>query len=149
MKLLILTDLEGVGGVVRSDQTKIKTSASEENYFYYQDGRRLLTGEVNAAVQGALDGGATEIVVWDGHGRGFNFVIEDLHPGAEYVIGGGTRQWFPVDASYDRWRLSGATDGGDAQCGARTHAELRRRVLLGQWRGDGRDRPGRRACRHL
>ncbi len=101
MKLLILTDLEGVGGVVRSDQTKIKTSASEENYFYYQDGRRLLTGEVNAAVQGALDGGATEIVVWDGHGRGFNFVIEDLHPGAEYVIGGGTRQWFPVDASYD------------------------------------------------
>ncbi len=107
MKLLVLTDLEGVGGIVRSDQTKIKTLATEENYAYYQEARRLQIGEVNAAVQGALDGGATEIVVWDGHSAGFNFLVEELHPGAEYVIGGGYRgsgsRWMRATRPLPSW----------------------------------------------
>ena len=33
----------------------------------YDESRRLLAGELNAAIEGALAAGATEIVVWDGH----------------------------------------------------------------------------------
>jgi len=107
MKLLILTDMEGIGGIFTTAQTQKKASATEDNYWLYQESRRLQTAEVNAAVQGTLDGGATEIVVWDGHSSGFNFLLEELHPGAEYSIGGGYRQWFPVDASYDAMALVG------------------------------------------
>ena len=57
----------------------------------YEEGRRLYTGEINAAVRGAKAAGATEIVVMDCHGAGegwtFNSLIpEELDPGCEYVV---------------------------------------------------------------
>lgn len=107
MEVLILTDMEGVGGVMTSLQSHTNRTPGNEHFHLHQEARRLLTGEVNAAVQGALDGGATEVVVWDGHSSGFNFIVEDLHPGAEYCIGGGYRQWFPVDASFDAYAMVG------------------------------------------
>jgi len=85
MKIYILTDLEGVGGVVLPDQTMPGGPL-------YAEARHLLTQEVNAAVEGALAGGAAEIVVRDGHGAnaGYNFIFDDLHPGAEYLMGSPT-----------------------------------------------------------
>lgn len=82
MRIYILTDLEGVGGVVHDAQTVPGSPL-------YEDARRLLTHEVNAAIEGALEGGASEIVVRDGHGAngGYNFVFEELHPAAEYIMG--------------------------------------------------------------
>src|SRR5579871_4595973 len=58
----------------------------------YDEGRRLLTAETNAAVRGAKAAGASEIVVIDCHGAGgpysFKSMIPDqLEPGAEYVRG--------------------------------------------------------------
>ena len=55
--IFLITDAEGVGGVCRQDQTDPKD----------QEMRQLLTGEVNAAVDGFFAGGADEVVVWDGH----------------------------------------------------------------------------------
>ena len=81
MKIYICTDLEGISGVTHWDQTREMTTA------LYQHARHLLTQEVNACVQGCLDGGASEVVVMDGHGGGFNFVPDELHPGATYVTG--------------------------------------------------------------
>lgn len=83
MKVYILTDLEGATGVVREEQTRPGTQE-------YLEACRLLTGDVNAAVEGALKGGADEIYVLDGHGArgGFNLIIEELHPAAKYVMGG-------------------------------------------------------------
>ena len=107
MKVLIATDMEGIGGVFTSLQTGKKPSINDEWHWFYQEARRLQTAEVNAAVQGAIDGGAREVVVWDGHSSGSNFAIEDLHPEAEYIIGGGYRQWFPVDKSYQALALVG------------------------------------------
>ena len=57
----------------------------------YEEGRRLYTGEINAAVRGAKAAGATEIVVMDCHGAGegwtFNSLIPDeLDPACEYVV---------------------------------------------------------------
>jgi D-amino peptidase len=80
VKVYIVTDLEGVAGVVHSSQVQPGSP-------FYEEARRLLTGEVNAAVAGALRGGATEVVVNDGHGGGLNLVLEELHEEAKVVLG--------------------------------------------------------------
>jgi len=63
-KIVIMTDLEGVAGVRDSEQW------CGPDGRYYDAAQRLLTLEVNAAIEGFFAGGATEIVVCDGHGRG-------------------------------------------------------------------------------
>ncbi len=82
MKVYILTDLEGVGGVISPNQTF-------EGKPGYERAREWLTHDVNAAVEGALAGGATEVLVLDGHGANgaCNFIYDKLHPGAEYIQG--------------------------------------------------------------
>ena len=77
MRILIVTDLEGVAGVVDKDNwTQLHSK-------YYKKATRLLTMETNAAVQGFLDGGADEVIVLDGHGPGA-VDIELLHDNALY-----------------------------------------------------------------
>ena len=84
MKVHVISDMEGVGGIVKSQQTNAGEAMFEE-------GRKLYTGEINAAVRGAKAAGATEIVVMDCHGAGegysFNSLIpEDLDPACDYVV---------------------------------------------------------------
>jgi len=64
MKIAIITDLEGVAGVVNSNDWIHPESK------YYEQAKVLLTEEVNAAVRGLYDAGATETVVIDAHGPG-------------------------------------------------------------------------------
>lgn len=71
LKILIAADMEGVTGVVHWDQ--VNTSHPEYARF-----RQLMTGDVNAAIRGAIEGGATEVLVSDGHSSGRNIVIEEL-----------------------------------------------------------------------
>jgi D-amino peptidase len=84
MKVYITTDMEGVGGITSWEQVKRESGTP------FEEGRALLTGEVNAAVEGALAGGADEIVVVDGHAAGHNFILEKLHPAARYVSAPGS-----------------------------------------------------------
>jgi D-amino peptidase len=86
MRVFIATDLEGVGGVLLDEQ--VGGSSPE-----YERARHLLTQEVNAAVEGALAGGATEVHVDDGHSSGFNFIYEELHPAARYTMGNPRPEW--------------------------------------------------------
>jgi D-amino peptidase len=84
VRVHVISDMEGVGGIVKSDQTNAGRAMFEE-------GRKLYTGEINAAVGGAKAAGATEIVVMDCHGAGegftFNSLIpEELDPACEYVV---------------------------------------------------------------
>jgi len=83
VKVYVMTDLEGATYVMREEQT---SGQGVE----YEEACRLLTGDVNAAVEGALKGGASEIVVNDLHGArgGFNLVPDLLHEGARYLAGG-------------------------------------------------------------
>ena len=83
MKIYISTDLEGISGVTSFDQTRDRGNPM------FEEARHLLMGDCNAAVQGCLDGGATEIVVMDGHGGGFNFIPSEMHPGATWAPGRG------------------------------------------------------------
>lgn len=86
MLVFIATDLEGVGGVLLDEQVDGSSAA-------YEQARRLLTQEVNAAIEGALAGGATEVLVDDGHASGFNFIYEELHPAARYAMGRSRPEW--------------------------------------------------------
>ena len=86
MKVFIVSDMEGVSGIVKWQQTD---GAKEKRA--YHEGRELYTEEINAAVRGAKSGGATEIVVMDCHGAGeewtFNSLIPDkLDPDCEFVV---------------------------------------------------------------
>ena len=81
MKVYISTDLEGISGVCVFEQTRDRTTN------LYQEARHLLMADITATVNGCLAGGATEVVVLDGHGGGFNFVPELMHSDAFYVTG--------------------------------------------------------------
>ncbi len=64
MKILIMTDMEGCAGVLNHDDWVMRTGP------FYDKGLRLLTMEVNAAIEGFYAEGATEVMVVDGHGQG-------------------------------------------------------------------------------
>ena len=85
MRVYISIDMEGVAGVVHEDQTDPvdPRHAGEYNRF-----RRLMTGEANAAVEGAVAAGATTILVNDSHWQMRNILAEELHPAAELLSGG-------------------------------------------------------------
>lgn len=82
MKIYISTDLEGVCGVYRFEQTREYGKPANI------EARHLLMGEVNAAVCGALDGGAARVVVRDGHDGSKSFIPEELDERAEMIMGG-------------------------------------------------------------
>ncbi|MCW5853046.1 MAG: M55 family metallopeptidase [Anaerolineae bacterium] len=90
MKIYVVCDLEGVAGVIDHRQQCAWDLAKDWFGRYYEQARRLATLELNALVEGALEGGATEVVAWDGHG---NFPggldVELLHPACKLVMGAG------------------------------------------------------------
>jgi hypothetical protein len=75
MCVLIMSDMEGVSGIVTWSQVT-------GGHLMYEEGRKLYTGEINAAVRGAKRAGATEIVAVDCHGAGqdwsFNSFVPEL-----------------------------------------------------------------------
>ena len=80
MKVLISVDFEGISGVVSGDET----GASGTDY---GRARRWMTQDTNAAVEGALKGGASEVVVRDAHCQ-HSILYEELHPKAHLIRGG-------------------------------------------------------------
>ena len=80
LKVFISVDMEGISGIVHGDQTTPGTAE-------YADGRKWMAEDVNAAVEGALEAGATEVVVNDSHGSMRNIDPDDLHPRAILISG--------------------------------------------------------------
>jgi D-amino peptidase len=81
MKILISADMEGVTGVTAPEDVHPGTPS-------YERFRRLFMHDVNAAIAGAFEGGATEVVVNEGHNRMRNLFIEDLDARAQLISGG-------------------------------------------------------------
>lgn len=79
LKVLISVDMEGITGVVSADECN-RSAGDDYQYF-----RRIMTLEANAAVEGALAAGATEIVVRDAHGSGRNILPDLLHKSARLL----------------------------------------------------------------
>ncbi|MFZ4479836.1 MAG: M55 family metallopeptidase [Rhodoferax sp.] len=80
MKVLISTDIEGIAGVFRPEQTRPGNAE-------YDRACLLMTGEANAAIAGAFDAGATEVWVNDSHGNFNNMPAHLLDPRAQAILG--------------------------------------------------------------
>jgi D-amino peptidase len=85
MKIYIMVDMEGISGIVLS------AHVMENERLYFDHGRKYMTWDVNACVEGCIKGGATKVVVRDAHGTGYNLIWEELNPNAEYIQGTGTK----------------------------------------------------------
>ncbi len=80
MKVFISSDMEGTAGVVDWDQVR----PGSADYAYFAG---LLCAEVNAAIKGAMDAGATSFLVNDSHGRMANLRPDALAGRASYLSG--------------------------------------------------------------
>ncbi|UCF19780.1 MAG: M55 family metallopeptidase [Gemmatimonadota bacterium] len=97
LKVFISVDMEGITGVVNWEDV----SRSGKDYDYF---RGIMTREVNAAIEGALAAGATEIVVRDSHGSARNILPESLNENARLLrdwSGGPKGMMEGIDGSYD------------------------------------------------
>jgi len=80
MKVFLSVDMEGITGLTGWKQ--VDQSSSD-----YREAQYLMTADCNAVIEGALDAGATEIVVNDSHDRMRNLILKDLHPSARLISG--------------------------------------------------------------
>lgn len=95
MKILIMTDMEGVAGIQNRNDWTLPEGR------YHDKGKRLLTLEVNAAIEGLFQGGAREALVVDGHGPG-GIDVELLDKRALLLRGAGEKVWpWQMDESFD------------------------------------------------
>ena len=95
-KVAISVDMEGISGIVSSRERLL--DAPE-----FAAARKWLVSDVNAAVEGALDAGATRITVHDTHGsEKRNIPYDELHPAANLIRGGNQFFWEydALDSSY-------------------------------------------------
>lgn len=81
MKVLISTDIEGVAGVFHAEQ--VRPGNGE-----YERARAWMTGEANAAIAGAIAGGAEEVLVNDSHGGFRNLLPDQLDERARLALSG-------------------------------------------------------------
>ncbi len=81
LKVFISVDMEGVAGLIHWDET----SQGGPDYQLF---RTLMTGEANAAVAGAFEAGATEVVVRDAHDSARNILPDQIDPRARLI-----REW--------------------------------------------------------
>ena len=78
LKIYISADMEGVVGTVTGEQLG-------PSGFEYEQARRWMTEEVNAAIRGARAAGATEILISDSHGNGQNLLLDELPEDARVI----------------------------------------------------------------
>lgn len=102
MRIYISSDIEGIGAIVRQEQSS--TDGRE-----YRWARQMMTAEVNAAIRGAFDGGATEVVVSDSHNVGLNLIPDELDSRAALIMGSprGLSMMEGIQASFDAVFLVG------------------------------------------
>lgn len=95
-RILIVTDVEGVGGVNNADEQLLPGQRR------FDESRRLLTGEVNAAVAGLVAAGVSQVVIWDGHDGSRTLAIDDIRPPARLLQGRPTPStYYLSDRAYD------------------------------------------------
>ncbi len=97
MKVHITADMEGIAVICHDEQADYKQSD-------YPRMREIMTGEVQAAIEGAKEAGAEEILVCDAHDTGRNLLVEKLDPDVEVIEG----------STYDLGMMSGISRDFDA-----------------------------------
>jgi len=97
VKVHITADMEGIATLAHDSQADMKG-------FDFQRMREIMTGEVQAAIEGAKEGGATHVVVCDAHDTGRNLLIEKLDDDVEVIEG----------TDYDLGMMAGMSSEFDA-----------------------------------
>jgi D-amino peptidase len=88
VKVLISADMEGTCGVVSWVHVMPPEYGDEpSSTAEYERARLRMTREVNAAIEGALAGGADEVIVNDSHDGMRNLIPEELHPACRFISG--------------------------------------------------------------
>lgn len=90
MKVYVSVDMEGIAGIAAAEPTR-RGDAS------YPAAVELMVGETNAAIEGAFDGGADEVIVNDSHGEMFNLPAAAIDRRAQLLIG--TKPWSMVEGA--------------------------------------------------
>jgi len=106
-KIYISADMEGITGVIHWDET----GGNNPDYQYF---RQIMTDEVNAAIEGALEKGATDVVVRDAHGSARNLIPDKLHENSRLI-----REWSKSPFGM----LEGLDQSFDAVCCIGYHAK--------------------------
>ena len=97
LKIFISVDMEGITGVVNWED--VDRDGKDYGYF-----RQIMTKETNAAIEGALDAAATEIIVRDSHGSARNILPEMLHKQSKLIrdwSGGFMSMMEGIDKTFD------------------------------------------------
>ena len=123
LRVFISAEMEGISGVVHTSQT-------QPGQPDYNQGRALMVGDVNAAVEGALEAGATEVVVADSHASMRNLPPEKLHKEATLIRGGPRAggQMAGLDAGFDAALMIGYHCRKGTLCGILDHTGVTRVV---------------------
>jgi len=91
MKIVVSVDMEGITGISCREHVQ-GGEGGEFQGRKIAEGIELLIGDVNATVEGLVQAGVDDIIVWDAHFRSFNVSIPRLHPGARYLLGASANQ---------------------------------------------------------
>ena len=123
MKVHISVDMEGIACVTHGDHTKLEGVE-------YEMARKWMTAEVNAAEEGALECGATEIVVADSHGHMRNLLPDELNEKVLLVRGSPRRLTMMegIDSSFDASFMIGYHSMAGTHHGILAHTYLGRSV---------------------
>ncbi|MCB0125539.1 MAG: M55 family metallopeptidase [Caldilineaceae bacterium] len=124
MKVFMVTDMEGVAGVVSFEQQSYPDGK------YYERAKLLEMAEVNAAVDGLLDAGVEEVLVWDGHGAG-GIDFETLHPMAKLLHGRPSPPWSRLNeviVQYDLCVMIGQHARAGVVTGNQNHTQSSRTI---------------------
>lgn len=117
MKIYVVCDLEGIAGVV-----DFKLQCMEEGR-YYQQAIRMATLELNALIEGAIDGGATEVYAWPGHGAFPGGIdVELVHAEYKLVMHAGDAGPAGFDGSFDAMFQCGLHAKAGAEGGVLSHS---------------------------
>jgi len=117
-RILIVTDLEGVGGVNDADEQLLPGQRR------YMESRHLLIGEVAAAVEGARVAGASEIVIWDGHDGSRTLSIDEIPSSAKLIQGKPTpANYYMSEKLYDGVMFIGQHPMAGTKNGVLAHSQ--------------------------
>lgn len=106
MKVFLSTDIEGITGLASWSQC----GRPDSNHFDYRWARERYTADVNAAIDGCFDAGASLVMLKDSHGNSKNLLIDQLRPGVEMVTGYGATadgMMAGIDSSFEAAALIG------------------------------------------
>lgn len=144
MNIYIHTDLEGITGITDIRQIQ------RDNPAAYREACSKLMQDLNAAVEGALAGGADRVTVLDSHGGGGNFILDQLDSRAENDTRPNRTWWGIMDESYDGTFFIVAHAMAGTLNGFLDHTQTSARwynyYLNGPWGWRGRQNRSSRHC---